>query len=154
MGLPGPRPTTNLLPLPHQPTASTRNALSGVARGRAGSPATPRPPLSIGRGAHAYDHVQDPLLDYDDALNPRGIANYAGYANPAVIGLLAKAKAESDPVKRAEIVVQIQDQYLKDLPSIPLLAPYTTVFQRSGLTGAPLTYTYQGTAWATMLGAA
>lgn len=99
-----------------------------------------------------YDHVQDPLLNYDNALAPRGISNYGAYANPTVIGLLAQAKAQPDPAKRAALILRIQDQFLKDLPAIPLLAPYTTVYQRNGLTGAPLTYTYQGTAWTTQLG--
>jgi peptide/nickel transport system substrate-binding protein len=98
-----------------------------------------------------YDHAPDPLAYYDDALGPTGIANFTGYSNPAVTKLLAQAKAERSTAKRAALVVKIQQHYLKDLPAITLLSPLTTVFERKGLTGAPLTYSYQSTAWTTAL---
>ena len=98
-----------------------------------------------------YSHVPDPLAVYDDSLGATGIANYLGYANPVVAKLLAAAKAEKDATKRARIVVRIQSRFLRDLPYIPLLAPLTTVFERKGLSGAPLTYSYESTPWAAAL---
>ncbi len=99
-----------------------------------------------------YNHVQDPLADYEDSLSPSGIANYDRYDNPAIDKLIAQAQATADPTARANLVVQIQNQFLKDLPDLPILSPYTTLYQSSRITGAPITYTYENTAWAARLG--
>lgn len=47
--------------------------------------------------------------------------NYAQYDNPEYDGLLDKAAAESDLVKRAEILREAEAIFMRDMPFIPLL---------------------------------
>jgi peptide/nickel transport system substrate-binding protein len=99
-----------------------------------------------------YTHTRNPLIIYDDVLGPNGLTNLAGYNNPKVNDLLARAKAETDDQERAKLTVQVQDLFLEDLPFLPMVAPNTTLFQGDGVTGAPVTFTYVNSPWAAMVG--
>lgn len=104
-------------------------------------------------GTQNYDHCQDPGLMYDDALTPGSPCDFTGYDNPEVNALMAKQKAETDPVKRAEIIVQLEKIFNRDLPWITVVAPETTLFMNNRITGAPISFTYLASPWASKVGA-
>jgi ABC-type transport system substrate-binding protein len=55
--------------------------------------------------------------------------NFAGYANPAADDLMARARAELDPVRRSEDLASFQQIWENDVPSVVLASPlliYTT----------------------------
>ncbi|HCY14248.1 MAG TPA: peptide ABC transporter substrate-binding protein [Gammaproteobacteria bacterium] len=100
-----------------------------------------------------FSIARDPLEVLDLVMGPGSVFNYGGYSNDEVADLLTRAKAETDPVARAKLVVEIQDIFVRDLPWIPLLAPGVRVFENNRLTGAPKTFVYLNYPWAADLGA-
>lgn len=104
-------------------------------------------------GTLNYDHVPDPLLMYEDALTKGSPDNMTDYDNPEVNALVKAAEAETDPVRRADIVVKIQQAFRRDLPWMPIVSPQTVMFMNNRVTGAPISFCYLETAWAAWLGA-
>lgn len=96
--------------------------------------------------------AHDPIVYLNDLIAADGIYNFNGYNNPAVQSALADARAQTDPAKRGNGLLRAQDQFLKDLPLIPLTAPRVTIWEGANLTGAPTTFTYVQSPWAALLG--
>lgn len=100
-----------------------------------------------------YADVADPLVIYVN-WQSNNFANYAGYKNPKYDALVRQALAEYDPVKRAELVVQLQEIATEQLLWIPVVQSPNSVFQGEGITGAPATNAYLYYPWAAQVGAA
>ena len=97
--------------------------------------------------------ARDPLEALESVMSPNSLTNYGGYSNEAANDLMARAKAETDPIARAKLVVQVQDIFAEDLPWIPLVQPRVRVFENNRLTGAPKTFVYLNYPWVADLGA-
>ena len=67
------------------------------------------------------------------ALNEGHVSgfNYGGYANPEFDEITAAAQKEQNPVKRQELLYQLQDILATDLPQIPLYSPHVLSLFRS-----------------------
>jgi peptide/nickel transport system substrate-binding protein len=96
--------------------------------------------------------VRDPLVYYDDLLSSTGVYNFNSYNNARLDSDLAVARAATDDQVRADAIVKAQDQFVRDLPLIPLAAPRVTVWEGSGITGAPTTFTYLNSPWGALIG--
>jgi peptide/nickel transport system substrate-binding protein/oligopeptide transport system substrate-binding protein len=81
---------------------------------------------------------EDFLVKLFHSASPR---NYTGYANPAVDGVLAEARAAGDGLRRAELYRRAEELILADAPIIPvwhytyerLFQPYVRAVEVSGL---------------------
>lgn len=96
--------------------------------------------------------VHDPIVYLNDLVASDGIYNFNGYNNPEIQSALTDARAQTDPAKRDADLVRAQNQFLKDLPLIPLTAPRVTVWEGPNVTGSPTTFTYVQSPWAALLG--
>ena len=100
-----------------------------------------------------YNQITDPLAIYQDIARPGGGSNFTGYDNPQVTKLLVKAQGQEDPEARAETIIQAQTLVMKDLPWIPVTTPRLATFQKKGVTGAPVDFSYMTSPWAAAVGA-
>ncbi len=100
----------------------------------------------------SYEAVAEPAIMYTDMATPSGVINYNGYSSPEVSELLTQARGETDDAERARLVIEAQAVVMEDLPWIPMTAPLTSVFQRHGVTGAPITFTMLNSPWASAVG--
>jgi peptide/nickel transport system substrate-binding protein len=100
-----------------------------------------------------YMEFPEPATMYSSYTTPEGFQNYGGYANATVTDLLHQAQGTPDDAARARLVVQAQDQVAKDLPWIPIVAPRATLFQGTGLTGAPISFSFFSSPWVAAVGA-
>ncbi|MDQ3404000.1 MAG: ABC transporter substrate-binding protein, partial [Actinomycetota bacterium] len=100
-----------------------------------------------------YADVADALQIYQN-WESTSFANYGGYDDPAYDALYAKALAESDPVRRAEIVADLQKTVTEQLLWLPIAHAPNSVFMNKRITGAPATNAYLYYPWAAQLGAA
>jgi peptide/nickel transport system substrate-binding protein len=66
---------------------------------------------------------------------------------------LEAARSESDPVKRAQDVVDAQKIITEKMVWIPTAAPNSVLVMHKGITGAPATFSYMFGPWAVYLGA-
>ncbi|WP_426244682.1 ABC transporter substrate-binding protein [Nocardioides sp. LHG3406-4] len=100
-----------------------------------------------------YADVADPLVIY---LNwqSENFANYAGWKNADYDRLVQQAREESDPVTRAESVIELQRMATEEVLWIPVVQSPNSVFQGDGVTGAPATNAYLYYPWAAQVGAA
>ncbi|MFM8773788.1 MAG: ABC transporter substrate-binding protein [Actinomycetota bacterium] len=96
--------------------------------------------------------VRDPVQNYFETIVTGQVNNFNGYSNPEVDALIGEAKVSTDPAVRAEKALAAQQIYLADLPYIPISAPRVTVWEGTGLTGAPTTFTWINSPWAALLG--
>lgn len=101
-----------------------------------------------------YPNYPDPLGLYGQLVAPDGVQAFNGYADPAAQDLLARASAESDPEKRAAIVVELQTLITDETLWIPIVATTQPLVLNKSLTGAPATFQYMFGPWAAYLGAA
>lgn len=83
-----------------------------------------------------YADIPEPTQLYTQFGIPGGSADFGGYDNPKVAGLLKEATATLDDTKRAELVVQAQQTLTDDLVWIPLAYPLQTLFLSDDLGGA------------------
>lgn len=95
----------------------------------------------------------DPL-SYYQYFRSTDFYNYAGYDDPEVDRLLTESVAESDPQKRADLVVPMQARIVEDVIWLPLYYPYNALYLSSGLTGAPTSPVQLFYPWAATIGAA
>ena len=100
-----------------------------------------------------YADVADPLVIY---LNWQSgnFANYAGWENPKYDAMVERALEEYDRVKRAKIVVDLQEIVTDKLLWIPVLQSPNSVFLNERITGAPATNAYLYYPWAAQVGSA
>jgi peptide/nickel transport system substrate-binding protein len=98
-------------------------------------------------------YLPDPLSTYMTAASPNGAFNLMGYNDPAVTAALQQAASSGDPAARARLVAGAQAQITRDLPWIPVIAPYQTLYMNARITGAalPIAEWYP---WAVGLGSA
>lgn len=96
--------------------------------------------------------VRDPVQNYFETIVTGQVNNFNGYSNPEVDALIGEARVSTDPAVRAEKTLKAQEIYLADMPYITITAPRVTVWEKSGLTGAPTTFTWINSPWAALLG--
>jgi peptide/nickel transport system substrate-binding protein len=99
-----------------------------------------------------YPDFADPAALYATFTMADGSQNFSGYANPAVTKALDDARSTADPAARAELVTQAQVLIQQDLPWIGLANPDTVLVTSSKLTGAPASFVFMSSPWATPLG--
>lgn len=99
-----------------------------------------------------YADVADPLVIYVNWQSDN-FANYAGWKNADYDQLVQQALAEYDPVKRAEMVAELQRIVTDELLWIPVVQSPNSVFQSKEITGAPATNAYLYYPWAAQVGA-
>lgn len=99
-----------------------------------------------------YLEFPEPQAMYSSFADKAGIQNFNDYADPTVETALVQAQGTEDPMVRAQLVVQAQEQLAQDLPWIPIVAPRLTLFQNKGVTGAPLTFSFLSSAWVAAVG--
>ncbi|HEY1487352.1 MAG TPA: ABC transporter substrate-binding protein [Micromonosporaceae bacterium] len=99
-----------------------------------------------------YLEFPEPVAMIHSYASPDGFQDYEGYNNPQVTALLDQAGGTTDPAARAVLVNQVQTILATDLPWIPLVAPSVNVFLATGITGAPLTFSYMSSPWLVQVG--
>ena len=100
-----------------------------------------------------YMDVPDPLAFLRTIMGTGGSQNYNDYSNPKVDKLLDQAAAASDEEERAELVNQVQEIAMDDLPWIPIVDPAVRLFMGNRITGVPASFVYLYYPWAADLGA-
>jgi peptide/nickel transport system substrate-binding protein len=80
----------------------------------------------------------DPLDIYLGEAAPKGQYNIMSYSNPTVTSLLAQAVQTGDNDTRAKLIVDAQKQIMTDMPWIPVIGAYQTLFMNNRITGAAL----------------
>lgn len=110
----------------------------------------------IGLSTSAYLDLAEPVQAGVLSLVAGGVFNSLGYDNPSVNKWVAEARATTDPTKRAELMVKVQEQaYEKDVAAIPLVNWAARVYMNSEISGAATSLTpFFYSPWATRLGAA
>lgn len=101
-----------------------------------------------------YMDTPDPLAFLRTIMGTTGGQNFNDYSSPEVDGLLADAGAATDDEDRAEIVNEIQDLAMAELPWIPIVDPSVRLFLNDRVTGVPASFVYLYYPWAADLGAA
>jgi peptide/nickel transport system substrate-binding protein len=99
-----------------------------------------------------YSNTADPLSLFVSLIGPNGSQAYNGYADPAAVALVAKARGEADDVTRAGYVVELQAMITEQVLWVPVVAPTTALVMNKELTGAPATFQYMFGPWAAYLG--
>jgi len=101
-----------------------------------------------------YMDVPDPLAFLRTIIGTDGSQNYNGYSEPDVDSLLLDAAATIDEDERAEIINELQERAMADLPWIPIVDPSVRLFMNERVTGVPASFVYLYYPWAADLGAA
>lgn len=96
-----------------------------------------------------YYGVQDPL-DMFTMFEKGDIENFANYTEADQE--IREARAELDPERRAQMVVEIQKKIMGDMVWIPLVTLPTTLYQGKRVTGATASFAYMYSPWATAIG--
>ncbi|MHA7269513.1 ABC transporter substrate-binding protein [Arthrobacter sp. HLT1-20] len=100
-----------------------------------------------------YGDYADPAALLATYVQPGGSQNYSGYSNPAITALLDKARAEADPVRRAEATIEADKLVMAELPWIPVAHPASFLVLNHKLTGPPSSFAYMQAPWLAKLGA-
>jgi peptide/nickel transport system substrate-binding protein len=96
--------------------------------------------------------VPDPL-DYTSLFFGEGaLFNWINYSNPEVEQLLTEARQTMDPTARANLFVEAQAQYMKDMIVIPIAQNNVTLYMNNRISGAPVSFTYMWLPGLAMLG--
>jgi len=96
--------------------------------------------------------VPDPL-DYTSLFFGEGaLFNWINYKNAEVEQLLTEARQTMDPTARANLFVQAQAQYMKDMIVIPITQNTVTLYMNNRISGAPVSFTYMWLPGLAMLG--
>src|SRR3954454_8290418 len=74
--------------------------------------------------------------------------NYDDYNNRTVTSNLRKAVAESDPSKRASLIIHAQSVLADQPATLPLVSPAVPLFLNKRVTGAPASFCYLYYPWA------
>lgn len=101
-----------------------------------------------------YGDYADPAALDNTYIAANGSQNYSGYSNPQIQTLLASARAEADPERRAKYDIEAEKLIMRDLPWIPIAHPPTILALNTKLTGAPSSFAYMQAPWLAKLGAA
>lgn len=100
-----------------------------------------------------YLSKPDPLGMYDNVL-PGGVNNYVGFDDATYAKTYQQAAGEYDDAERARLTLKVQDIYLENMISIPLVMTPNTLVTKNELSGAPVSMAYLAYPWAADLGAA
>ncbi|MFE7331250.1 ABC transporter substrate-binding protein [Streptomyces sp. NPDC057565] len=95
----------------------------------------------------------DPTAIYQ-YLQTGNTFNLAQWSNPEFDRLINEAKATADTAKRAELIVQAQKIAVDQVVWMPLYSPFNPLYQKKGLTGAPLASVQLNYPWAADIGTA
>jgi peptide/nickel transport system substrate-binding protein len=96
--------------------------------------------------------IPDPLELYQQVL-PGSTYNYTGYDNPGFALPIEKALVTSNPTKRAELVIQGQASYVKEVQMLPVIEPDELLYLNNKITGpAVSTLGYLYYPWAATIG--
>jgi peptide/nickel transport system substrate-binding protein len=105
-----------------------------------------------------YADVPEPLETLYVTVTPQPANaltyNYDDYNNPSVTSDLQKAVAESDPSKRASLIIAAQSVLADQPATLPLVSPAVPLFLNKRATGAPASFCYLYYPWARDVGAA
>jgi peptide/nickel transport system substrate-binding protein len=96
----------------------------------------------------AWRSGEDP--DDSDLVTCRGIANFAGFCDPTIDALEAKALSTSDQAHRASLYGEVQQRMAADLPYLFLYAPTYGFAVRddvSGVNPTPFSPTWNAADW-------
>ncbi|HEY7994608.1 MAG TPA: hypothetical protein VID24_10375, partial [Candidatus Eremiobacteraceae bacterium] len=91
---------------------------------------------------------EDP--DDSDLVTCHGIANFAGFCDPAVDTLEAKALSTSDQAQRTSLYDEVQQRMARDLPYLFLYAPTYGFAVRDAVSGVqptPFSPTWNAADW-------
>lgn len=99
-----------------------------------------------------YGDYADPAALIASYVEPNGVQNYSGYANPDLSAVLARARTEPDPARRAEATIEADRLVMQDLPWIPMSHPASFLVLDKRLTGAPSSFAYMQAPWLAQLG--
>jgi len=110
----------------------------------------------LGIGTSSYLDIPEPALWAAFTIKAGGWFNSLGYDNPEVDALVDAARTEVDPGKRAELMVEAQQQaWGEDVVSVPLVQTASVMFMNERITGAnPTLNAHLYYPWARDLGAA
>jgi peptide/nickel transport system substrate-binding protein len=105
-----------------------------------------------------YADIPEPLETLYVTVTPQPANaltyNYDHYNNPTVTRDLRKAVAESDPSKRASLIIDAQSVLANQPATLPLVSPAVPLFLNKRATGAPASFCYLYYPWARDVGAA
>ena len=98
-----------------------------------------------------YGNVADPL-DLFATIGPGGANNYNDWDPPAVRAVLDRALGETDDIKRAELLVQVQQAMTADVVWLPLSYQSNILVMSKRLGGAVASFPYLYYPWAASIG--
>lgn len=101
-----------------------------------------------------YGDYADPAALIASYTEPDGVQNYSGYHNAALSAALDRARAEADPIRRAQATIDADRLVMGDLPWIPIVQPASFLVLNKKLTGAPSSFAYMQAPWLAKLGSA
>jgi peptide/nickel transport system substrate-binding protein len=105
-----------------------------------------------------YADIPEPLETLYVTVTPQPANaltyNYDDYNNRTVTSDLRKAVAESDPSKRASLIIDAQSVLADQPATLPLVSPAVPLFLNKRVTGAPASFCYLYYPWARDVGAA
>ncbi len=104
-----------------------------------------------------YADIPEPLETLYVTVTPQPANaltyNYDDYNNRTVTSDLRKAVAESDPSKRASLIIDAQSVLADQPATLPLVSPAVPLFLNKRVTGAPASFCYLYYPWARDVGA-
>jgi peptide/nickel transport system substrate-binding protein len=104
-----------------------------------------------------YADIPEPLETVYVTVTPQPANaltyNYDDYNNRTVTSDLRKAVAESDPSKRASLIIDAQSVLADQPATLPLVSPAVPLFLNKRVTGAPASFCYLYYPWARDVGA-
>ncbi|MDP4502546.1 ABC transporter substrate-binding protein [Nonomuraea turcica] len=117
------------------------NPLTPLAFDQAAYDATKREGIDLLLSS-SFNVAQDPLEPMGFNLLPGQPYNYTDYDNAEVTKLLTEARQTFDPVKRAKLIIAVQEISEPDSALIPLIENSTITFLNHRLTGAITSFAY------------
>ncbi len=99
-----------------------------------------------------YPDYADPAGLYNTVVMPGGSQNFDDFHNQQIIDYMNQARSTANPDLRAQYVTKAGNLIAKQLPWIPMAAPYSVVITQHSLTGMPSSFTYMGGPWANLMG--
>ncbi|GAA1781005.1 ABC transporter substrate-binding protein [Leucobacter iarius] len=101
-----------------------------------------------------YLSSPSPLNHLENVAYTGSQQNYSGFSDPAVDQAIDKAKAETDPEKRAELTVDAEALVMQQQPWVPIDDLAVRMYLNKKVTGAPASFVYLYYPWAADLGSA
>jgi len=98
-----------------------------------------------------YLSKPDPIGMFDNMISD-GVNNYTAFRDPSFDETVAAASGEYDEAKRAELALELQEVWMENMLTIPLVMAPNTLVLSKGLTGVPASITYLTYPWAAQLG--